>query len=196
MRKFTVKDFILYDSPCFSCGKPILFKLCSKTNASNNHILGDEIYHTPIISGSSLEVDVAIRYVGSVKLKIDCKTNKFNVTNAAGLTKYLADHKLFLDSYCNNCYTRVRSIPLKFNLEYGFIYPTEVLLEYVFMNDGNNVYALHSFADINKSELVVRRIDSSRTIAPSTVQLPYIPMRKYRSRRKLLDKLKMYVLFS
>jgi hypothetical protein len=134
--------------------------------------------------------------VGSVKLKIDCKTNKFNITNTAGLTKYLADHKLFLDYYCNKCHTRVRSIPLKFNLEYGFIFPTEILLEFVIINDEYNVYSLHSFATLNKSELVVRRIDSSRIIAPSTVRLPYIPMRKYRSKKKLLEKLKMYVLFS
>ncbi len=193
MRKFTVKDFILYNSPCFNCGKPILFKIGYLEDKSHVHQLGYGNYITPIISGSELEIPLHIRYEGSVNLKIDCKTNKFYTQSLRHLTKYLDEHILVLDSQCNQCYTHIRSSQLHFNMEYGFIYPVEIIIEFLAINDDQTIYHLNSYYESNKTLISV-----FNRLGPviGTLNVPFVPLGKFKTKSNLLKKIKMYLTFS
>src|SRR5271167_3698355 len=110
MRKFTVKDFIGYNNPCFSCDNQINFKIgfldldvesSSKTSYSIPHA-GPYIpscpisYLRPTVTPQFTEIDLMITYSDALKLYIFHKTNKILTSSQRGLTKYLESHKLFL----------------------------------------------------------------------------------------------------
>jgi len=193
MRKFTVKDFILYNSPCFNCSKPILFKIGYVDDKNQINQLAYGNYITPIINGLDLEIPLHIRYAGSVNLKIDCKTNKFYTPSPLHLTKYLDEHILFLDSWCNQCYTRMRSNQLHFNIEYGFIYPVEIIIEHLQINDEPNHYHLNSDSQLNNTLITIGNVNNPDV---SALNVPFIPLGKFKTKSNLLKKIKMYLLFS
>jgi hypothetical protein len=199
MKKLTVKDFILYNSPCFNCNDSIKFQLVSFTNdikdiyAPYAYLMGATYF--PEVCGTELETLISIGESTLLKIKIDCKTNKF-VTNGALLTKYLADHILVLSSVCYKCRTEIRSSPLKFNINYGFLHPVEIVQEQINLADDNTSYSLHSNSLTNQTEIVVRKLNSTKPNPPTTINIPYIPLSKFKTRKKLLQKLKLYIVFS
>ena len=196
MKKLTVKDFILYNSPCINCSSPIIFNIGIVDKDHDNSKIQSLYFCKPVIIDSVIEIDPYIRYTGTIKIKINSKTNKFETTNPARFSKYLDEHKLFLDSYCNNCYTRIRSSQLKFNLTYRFIYPVEITTEQIYVNDKEHVYHLRKKTKKNTTEIIIRKINSEILITPTTINVSYIPLSKFRNKTMLIKKLKMYVVFS
>jgi len=152
MKKLTIKDFILYNSPCINCGNNISFQMCCVKRCDPNSTTMIN-YLSPIINGTLLEISPLIRYNKRINLKIDCKTNKFEVSSIVLLKKYLADYDLFLESACNFCHSKIWSDNLKFNIDINnkFIYPTEIYYEYLKINDVNNNYVLSSSFDSKKN---------------------------------------------
>src|SRR5258705_409454 len=95
MKKFTVKDFITYNNPCFSCSNKVSIKIGVVGTASHNDI----IYLSPTVSVESTNIVLKITYTSSLKLKIFNKSNKAQTTSVQDLTKYLQEHGLFLRNY-------------------------------------------------------------------------------------------------
>src|SRR5271168_2896743 len=104
MKKFTVKDFIAYNNPCFSCGNQINFNIgvIFNTLEEAKVNLGGL---RPVVSPDRTEIDLSIKYSNAVKLYIDHKTNKISTNDRVGLAKYLEGHSLFLKTGCDQCHT-------------------------------------------------------------------------------------------
>ncbi len=199
MKKLTVKDFILYNSPCINCNSPIVFKFGTAFSDSDIENFYEEHLYSPHIDGSILEIDLRINYSGTIKLKIDAKTNKFSTNSPRYLTKFLSEHKFFLESACSKCYTKLRSSALNFNIDYGFIYPTTTCVEYINLYNITETYNIHSLAD--KSEIIIypaknNQIDPQFINKPTYLSLPIMRLSKFKSKSDFIRKIKVCLLFS
>jgi len=194
MRKFTVKDFIAYNNPCFSCGNQINFKI----GFVDLETKADTSYLRPVVTPIRTEIDLIIKYSNTevLKLFIDHKTNKILTNSNQGLTNYLSSRKLFLSSSCDKCYTQIESQYLDFNLDKGYVAAVGLSTERLLVNDGTNMYHINSSFIEEKSRLVVDRLDSTKPVSPFTMDLPLLPKYKFKNKSHFVSKIKTYLLFS
>ena len=194
MRKFTVKDFITYNNPCFSCGNQINFRI----GFLDLETKADISYLRPVVGPQYTEVDLVIKYANqdALKLYIFHKTNKILTNSQQGLTKYLNSRKLFLASSCDRCYTKIESQYLDFNLDKGFVAAVGISTERIMVNDGNSLYQIDSFFMAEKSHLVVSRLDTAKPLSPFQLDLPLIPKYRFKNKEHFIQKMKTYITFS
>lgn len=193
MRKFTVKDFITYNNPCFSCGNQINFRI----GFLDLETKADISYLRPVVGPQYTEVDLIIKYANqdALKLYIFHKTNKILTNSQQGLTKYLSSRKLFLTSSCDRCYTKIESQYLDFNLDKGFVAAVGISTERIMVNDGDSLYQIDSHFMAEKSRLVVSRLDSAK-MSPFRLDLPLIPKYRFKDKAHFIQKMKTYITFS
>lgn len=194
MKKFTVKDFIDYNGPCFSCDNPINFRvgfLDLETKA-------DASYLRPVVTANYTEIDLIIKYSNAeaLKLYIFHKTNKILTNNSQGLTKYLSSRKLFLSSSCDRCLTQIDSQYLDFNIDKSYVAATGVATERLMVTDKHNLYQINSSFMADKSILTVDRVDRTTPLSPLQLELPLLPKYRFKNREHFLQKIKTYVTFS
>lgn len=193
MRKFTIKDFIAYNNPCFSCNSPINFRLYSQVIES-----GTSGHLNPTVMPNYTEIDLSIKYsnMEALKLFIMHKTNKILCSNNQGLTKYLSERKLTLVSTCDRCKTQITSAPLKFDLERGLVEATHLNYERLMVHDGDSIYQIESNFETEKSVLIVEKLNAVKPLSPFKLNLPLLPKYRFKDRAHFLSKLKTYILFS
>lgn len=191
MKTFTVKDFIAYNGPCFSCKSKINFQIgvSFKTQQPSTYLV-------PIVNNDFIDIDLKISYRNELKLKVFPKTNKFITSSMKGLTKYLEEHDLFLRSYCNNCTTCVDSQFLEFNLLKEFIKPVKINDERLIVQNGNLKYELYSSFSHENSSLVVYNTQTGNLTKPIYIYLPLLPMYKLKNKERFIEKVKTYIIFS
>lgn len=192
MKKFTVKDFINYNAPCFSCGSKITFRIGSI--CLTQHM--SAIYLRATTSNAQTEVDLQVTYARILKLTINHITNKITTSDPEALTKYLEVNKLFLSSVCNNCYTNIESFYLEFNLHKGFILPVGISKELLMLTDAKNMYQINSTAIDEKTIIVVDRINVANSLSHIRFVLPLSFLYKLKNKEHILQKIKTYLLFS
>jgi hypothetical protein len=193
MRKFTIKDFIAYNNPCFSCNSPINFKIYSETIGS-----GTSGHLNPTVLPNYTEIDLSIKYsnMEALKLFIVHKTNKILCSNNQGLTKYLSERKLTLVSTCDRCKTQITSEPLKFDLEKGHVEATYLKYERLMVHEGDNIYQIDSNFETEKSVLIVEKLNAVKPLSPLRLNLPILPKYRFKDRAHFLNKVKTYIIFS
>lgn len=192
MKRFSVKDFISYNSPCFSCNNPILVRV----GVTHRDLTAQESSLRPFIQSSHTEIDLKITYNSVLKMAIDHKTNKFAVNDMGALTKYFEDHKLFLELSCNKCYTTITSHHLEFDLNRRFIKAVGISQENLITNDGSNMYQIHSSFIKETSLVYVTKIDKATPVSPIRFETPLMPLGKFKDKEHLISKLKLYATFS
>jgi hypothetical protein len=192
MKKFSVKDFISYNSPCFSCNSAILVRV----GVTHRDLTVPESSLRPFIQSGHTEIDLQITYNSMLKMAIDHKTNKFAVNDIGGLTKYLEDHKLFLELSCNKCYTTVTSQHLEFDLIRRFIKAVGISQENLITSDDSNMYQIHSSFIKDVSLVYVTKIDRAVPVSPIQFETPLMPLGKFKNKEHLINKLKLYATFS
>lgn len=192
MRKFTVKDFIAYNNPCFNCNNPINFKI----GFSNSEPASETSYLRPTVNVLHTEIDLLITYADAVRLYIFHKTNKIATNNPAGLEKYLSTHQLFLQSTCDTCYTQITSECLDFQLNKGFVKAAGIACERLMVSDKENLYQLTSLFATEKSHLVVDKVNRATPLSPFTLETPLLPKYRFKNKQHFLEKIKTYLLFS
>ena len=192
MRKFTVKDFIAYNNPCFSCDNQINFKI----GFLDLETKADISYLRPTVTPQYTEIDLVITYSDALKLYIFHKTNKILTNSQQGLTRYLSSHKLFLHSTCDCCYTEIESQFLDFNLDKGFVGAVGISSERLMVSDKENLYQINSFFMADKSNLVVDKLDRTRPLTPLSLELPLLPKYRFKNKKHFIEKMRTYLLFS
>lgn len=192
MKKFTVKDFIAYNNPCFSCNSKINFDI-GFLNLENQTQISSL---RPTVLPNYTEVDLIITYYDSLKLFIFHKTNKILTTNALGLTKYLSGRKLFLSSTCSKCYTKIESQYLDFNLEKNRIEAVGLSRERLMVTDDRNMYQIETSFLSGESRLIVDKLDRVKPLSPLSLSLPLLPKYRFKNKRHFIDKMRTYVTFS
>lgn len=194
MRKFTVKDFIAYNNPCFSCSNPINFRI----GFLDLETKADISYLRPVVTPTYTEVDLIIKYANTdaLKLYIFHKTNKILTNSQQGLTKYLSSRKLFLSSTCDRCYTQIESQYLDFNIDKAYVSAVGISTERLMVNDGENLYQISSYFMAEKSNLIVDKINKVKPLTPFQLDLPLIPRYRFKDKAHFIQKMKTYITFS
>lgn len=194
MRKFTVKDFIAYNNPCFSCGNPINFRI----GFVDLETKSDASYLRPVVGPNYTEIDLIIKYSTqeALKLRIFHKTNKILTNSNQGLTKYLSSHKLFLSSTCDKCHTQIESKFLEINVDKGYIAAVGLSTERLMVMTDDRLFQVVSSFMEEKSTVYVDRLDRSHPTHPFVLELPLVPRSKFKNREHFLDKIKTYMTFS
>lgn len=191
MKKFTVKDFISYNNPCFSCKSNINFYFVTESkDLSKAKQAG---YINPIVSSQSTSVDLIKSYSHSLTLDIYHKTNKFYAANWHELQSYLMDHNLTMNSSCPTCKSIVVSKKLIFDFKNKYIQPTEVRKEYLIIEDKEKVYNLKTNMDKNSTHIEVYSDFSQNSWELDT---PALPIFKFKNKANIIKKIKTYIIFS
>lgn len=179
---FTVKDFIIYNNPCFSCGDQIIFKF--ETSFKNN-----STSINPIVTNTHIEVALKNNYSKFINLQIDNKTNTFQVTNIEEFKKY--DKELFLSSRCNKCSTYMFSNALKFNMKSKRIEATTIAYEQLKVNDDYFYYR------INTSDVISHiTIFDNKWTKIFEMETSPIYLYSLKTKERLISKLKTYLVFT
>lgn len=193
MKQFTVKDFISYNNPCFSCGEHISFRIVSDT--IDIDVVSSTVLR-PTVNTEYSVVDLKLTYENTLQLWIFHQSNKIISSDSKALTNYLKDHKLYLRSRCDKCYTLIESNNLEFNLDKGFIKPVDLKLEMLMFDDGANKYQISSYFHSKQSVIVVDKINKAVPISPVHLSVPVIPLYKFDDKDHLISKMKTYLIFS
>jgi hypothetical protein len=192
MKKFTLKDFILHNSPCFSCAELITFQIGIINIAD---LTMSESFLKASVLREYTSIDLHIGWNDTLKLNIDHKSNKFATNNASALTKYLEGRKLFFKCECSKCHSGMLSNHLEFSAA-GFIRPVSINRETIVVYDNVNMYQIYSLYDNNQSTIFIDRIDKAIPISPIRLDTPLLPRSKFKNKGHLIEKLKTYILFS
>jgi hypothetical protein len=192
MKKFTVKDFINYNAPCFSCDRKITIRVGSICLTQQM----PAVYLRATVTTTQTEVDLQVTYARILKLIINHTTNKITTSDPEALTKYLKVNKLFLSSVCNHCYTSIESAYLEFNLQEAFIKPVSISQEMLMLSDSKSLYQIISKSIDEETIIVVDRINKANSITPIRFVLPLSLLYKLKDKEHILQKIKTYLLFS
>lgn len=189
MKHFTVKDFIAYNNPCFSCNESV-----SITFGVAESGVDGWAYLKPLITVGYTSIDLKITYTKTLKLVINHTTNKFTTSDLRELSNYLSTHKVFLRSQCDKCYSIIDSCCLDINLSKGFIHPTTISQESLIVIDDRNMYHVYSSFASEKSVIVIDKLD--RPVSAIRFEAPLISLSKFKNKERFLNKMKTYLVFS
>lgn len=190
MKKYTFKDFISHNSPCFSCGELAIFQIGIYEKPSES-----EIYLKPIVQQGFTGIDLHIGWSSTLKLNVDHKTNQFATNNMAALKNYLNDRTLFLKANCS-CSSSVESSYLEFNLEKHFIKSVSLKQETTIIYDSVNMYQVYSNYYQSHTVSFIDRINPTTPTSPIRLDTPLLPRSKFKNKEALIKKLKVYATFS
>jgi hypothetical protein len=191
MKKFTVKDFIAYNNPCFNCNNPINFTMETGTKTSDSRVL------RPVVGPEYTEVNLRVNYSNSITLFIFHKTNKILSNNNQLLMEYLDEHQINLISYCAKCSTRVFSNPLKFHVDKSYVEAVGLENEYIAISHAGVLYHLNTDFSHDRTLLTIFPKPNTKSGgAQSTMDLPLLPKYRFKNKAHFIDKIKTYILFS
>ena len=201
MKKFSVKDFVDYCHKCFICGNVANIEFMEM---DIDHVSGNKFKQNALkseIHKDYVEIELRIRYADYINFKMFYKTNKFEINNVSGLNDYLKKHKLIISSICSDCPVAITSSPIKFNHQTARIEALEVNREvYNFIRNNKN-YTLYSDHVSQSSKLTVSDPLSAppppnKVRSNESIKLPFLPRYKFSNKEAMLDKIKMYLVFS
>ena len=191
MKKFTVKDFIAYNNPCFGCDEHIHFKVGIVTDG-----LDGSAELRPTVKQDYTVVDLKTTYNSTLQLWIFHTSNKIVCSDSKELTEFLKTNKVFLQSKCDKCLSTIESQFLEFNLDKGFVKPTGVSKETFVIKDDANMYQVATNTIWDTTVVVVDRLDRTTPITPLIFNLPMLPLYKFKTKERFIEKMKTYITFS
>jgi hypothetical protein len=184
----TVKDFILYNSPCLFCNLPGTLTIRS-SGTSNDRAVSIK---KPSLSSEDIEVYLKITYASSLNLKINHTHNRFNSNNWQALTKYLKEYKMSMAMRCDTCGCFIKSKILQFDLDKKIIKPLEISQERLHVQNNDTFISLNSSYLDNQSILTATTKGKDGT---TILKLPLNPLKKFKDREHFIKKMKTLLLF-
>jgi len=195
VNKLTLKDFITYNNPCFNCGERISLSIYghslggAKNNTYNQISLSNV---KPIVTPEHTTIDLKISYRKTLSVCIYHISNKIVTTDVNSLSDYLKAHKIYLKSSCSKCHSVIESFFLDFDLDHGYLKPTSINRESLFFRDSLNTYSLVSDVYMDKTDIFVFGENYNNV----SFQIPLMLLSKFKSKDRILKKIKTYLLFS
>jgi len=188
--KLTLKDFILYNSPCFSCGN----------NTQLEFFLIDRGGPTPLnvalktnILGSHIEVIVKVTYKSSLSITIDPKHNSWVSNNATMLHQLLSQYGLYVTSDCKICGTYICSNAFTILWSKKLILPLDIEKEFVIIKTDKGTYYLSTYEkDITLLEFTKNKLNSPIF----ELKIPKLLICDLKDKDALIKKINTYMLFS
>lgn len=189
MKKFTVKDFLKLNSPCYGCGKKVNVYVCTVSTAN-------EVKLNLVVSPAGYLVILSKTYNDRLTLLIEPKTNKFATNDGPKLIKYLKSRGIFLSVECNDCMTVMTSEPLEFNFVGEYIKPVGMASQSVVLKDKNNNYVIYSDFGADRTHISIFSIKEGSPTSFSQLELPLLPHYRFKDQQHFMSKIKTYMLFS
>lgn len=198
MKQFTLKDFLLYGEPCICCNKPLRVFAC-KVDIPSELTIG---FYQNSLCNNNLKIILYKKYKTTLELNINIKSNRYNVSNQKKFKDFLSKFTLKFTKRCvpflgqeSGCGdVHIISNFIKFN-ENGFIEPITLQSELILLENDNIIYDIHTLYDIQKTEINIQS-NTILDIHDETIVIPALQINKYKTKEKLLKKLKTYILFS
>lgn len=194
MKRFTVKDFIKYNGPCFSCDNGVSFRIGAQDNRPS--ALTDIETIRPSFKPDHFSIDLQIQYSRSLQLWIFFKTNKIVASDLGELKKYLIDHNLYLKTYCDRCYTTIETNKLEFNLDELYIKPVSLSREILNVTSDNYIYRVETYYDPEETHVIATSLAKPAIKPPAQLTLPLLPLYKFKTKERFINKIKTYLTFS
>jgi len=119
--------------------------------------------------------------------------NKYVVSDMDKFITYLGIKNLYLISECKKCKNTILSNKLEFNSN-GSIKAITILRELISVEDTEKIYTLSSDYAENVTNICVFNFKTQKD--PYSLDLPLLPLYKFKNREHLISKLKTYILFS
>jgi hypothetical protein len=209
MKTFTLKDFISYNNPCFICNNIISFSAISSVNVSPL-IAKQSIVNQTTINKFQTEILLKTTYNSNLKLIINNTSNQFTSPNLNDLQTYLTSHNIFIKSTCKICHSYIKSSNLNLNYINNFIHPFTINYEHFFIND-KAIYTIISDFQNNQTTLIKEKylnpelpnlnnkpVKYKNMIlsAPAVINIPLLPLYKFKSIERIINKINTYLTFS
>lgn len=187
VKKFTVKDFIRYNSPCKSCeARSQLFISYYQTN----EVLPPTGTVKTYVLNGRLCTDLQTTYKNSLRLSIVPESNMYFVNNAKVFRDFVKKYTIYGHLRCSQCNTYIHTDNFEFSQT--FLKPISINLENVFIKfDGSN--AVLTTTDL-KSQ--VHFIQERGKLVDSLIELPPTPLSEFKNREELVQKMKFILTFS
>lgn len=183
----TVKDFIDYNNPCFSCGSKVNFYL-SVLN-----------YKTSIISivnaspeKKGIRFSLKIGYNDNLYFIINTLTNSFAANDLKSFITYSKDKDFTFESRCGKCNSEIASKPITFSFINNFIKPISLSSENLCIKSKGCVYRILTSFEDDKSRLSV----TSKNGSSMDLNIKLFPLYKFKNKDTFIKKAQIYLTFS
>jgi hypothetical protein len=196
MKKLTITDFIKYNDPCFICGNKTMIYVYNDY-PPNNVLIRKTDFRQPLqwrtlpeITPYYIKICLKQCYddKNTIMFSISHKTHEIKTNNLKDLTKYLEEHKLYLESICNNCGTEIQSEMLEIDLSKSWIMKAiSIRAEHLFFDDSKNKYVIYSYVSINSSCLDI--VPKNKELSPTQLQLPLMLKYHFKDKKHLLNRI-------
>lgn len=194
MKQFTVKDFLTYNAPCFGCGDKINFYVAIQPSDQRRLIYVPT--KTLVVNKDSSSVNLITSYHGNLNLSIAHITNSFKTNDMTALINFFKSHKLYLRINCRSCHSLIETQYLDFNLIGGYIKPVGISKETITIIDDDSIYQIQSHTMEGTTNINVSKQNYKSLSSPVHLQVPLIPLSKFKSKKELIEKIKLYLIFS
>lgn len=190
MKQFTVKDFILYNNPCFSCGERIILDVVATHLVQVNPAV-----LRPLVTPDLITIPLKVTYGQTLQLKIQTQTNKLEFEDNKAMADYIYSHRLNFTSRCNKCYTTIDSQFLEFDLLRKIVKPVGISYENLVVNDATHTYHIYTSYMAEESVINMDRMDKPG-LATVKLQAPLMPLSRFKDREHLIKKMRTYLIFT
>jgi len=178
MKKFTLKDFVLYNVPCFSCSNKIQLKLIS-INKKTKQYSDCHSY----INNNCFLATLQYNYFNSLSVSISISKNILHTSNHLLFDNFLNENALHVVNKCPACNNFIISHPLSFD-NLLFLHSISIMREIFNVSDNNFSIFMISEFDLNSSKITIN--------SKHNLELPIIPLSKFKNKENLLKKIRIY----
>lgn len=195
LKKFTVKNFIKYGTPCFGCDKPNNFYIGYSDIGSV--VLVNQNKYTVVLTDEYVEVNLHIQYAATLKIIIYHKNNKVLTNDVGKLNEFLRQRDLFLWTQCHHCGSEIRSSLLQFNCQTNnslVIAPVTIFYEFFKIIDNKSIYYVNSAFDTKQTIAIINK--EGNTLSDLKFDLPLLPKYEMKTKEYIINKLRTYILYS
>jgi len=190
MRQLTIKDIASYYSPCLACkSKTTLILSVYSAEFGYQEIV-------PKIIGKSMNIDLKISYYSRFVLNIDIMSHKFLTSNITEFMKYAAENVFCLFVYCKSCHSYVETTKLEFNITDRILKPISLVKEGWSFIEDDSIYKVDTIMDLDQTKIVVDKISGVKPISPWSQIVSALPIHRFGSKENMIEKIKLYMVFS
>lgn len=197
MKQFTLKDFIKYNAPCFNCGGKVEIIFVTSFKGTEEEYVNHEGFNqssiTPIIFPKYTSINLLTTYRDILTLHIHHKDNKLETIKFPDLNNFISKNNIRLQSECHNCYNIIVTNYLKFNLDKKYLEPLTISHEKFNMITNNYHFSIITDFLDNSTKIHIRQNNVYEP--PIILNLPLLPLYKFKNKETLLNKINTLLLF-
>lgn len=201
VKKFFIKDFIQYCSPCFGCDHLMTFRVGYRNKDVDDEVPDNRRWEETtmaIVTDAYVEVELNIRYQSNLKLWIYHRNHKLVASDQHRFNEFMQKRELYLYCKCNTCKSQVSSKTLDFQSFNGIVAPISLRYEEWHIMHKNKRYSIASDFVTGKSLGSLRVFEYPPKVPTPDLEweMNLLPKYKLGTQQKLIQKLNIYAVFS